>query len=189
MTDETKTLLKLLSLCLAYPSAEVLEALPEMEAEAAGLGDPRARERLSHFMALLKAQSLLKLQEHYTAVFDMNPAASLNLTYHLMGDCEERGRALAELLEVYRQAGFEPAVNELPDFLPLLLEFMAAAPRAETHAPILRCLAAVPALADRLKESGSMYAVPLELLGTAVPEAANFPLSPGERSPTGASGG
>ena len=189
MTDEKRTLLKLLSLCLAYPDAEALEALPEMEETAAGLSDLRSRERLSHFMALMKAQSLLKLQEHYTAVFDMNPSASLNLTYHLMGDGEDRGRALAELLEVYRQAGFEPAVNELPDFLPLLLEFLAAAPQAETHEPVMRCLAAVPALAGRLKESGSLYAVPLELLSAAVPEAADSPLSPGESSPTGASGG
>jgi len=189
MTDEKRTLLKLLSLCLAYPDAEALEALPEMEETAAGLSDLRSRERLAHFMALMKAQSLLKLQEHYTAVFDMNPSASLNLTYHLMGDGEDRGRTLVELLEVYLQAGFEPAVNELPDFLPLLLEFLAAAPQAETHAPVMRCLAAVPALAGRLKESGSLYAVPLELLSAAVPEAADFPLSPGESSPTGASGG
>ena len=189
MTDEKRTLLKLLSLCLAYPDAEALEALPEMEEAAAGLGDTRARERVSDFMALMKAQSLLKLQEHYTAVFDMDPAASLNLTYHLLGDREDRGRALAELLEAYLKAGFEPAVNELPDFLPLLLEFMAAAPQAETPAPILRCLAAVPALAGRLKESGSLYAVPLELLSAAVPEAADFPRSPGESPPTGASGG
>jgi nitrate reductase delta subunit len=188
MTDEKRILLKLLSLCLAYPDAEAMEALPEMEETAAGLSDPRSRERLSHFMALMKAQSLLKLQEHYTAVFDMNPSASLNLTWHLMGDREDRGRALAELIEVYRQAGFEPAVNELPDFLPLLLEFMAAAPQAETHAPVLRCLAAVPALAGRLKESGSLYAVPLELLSAAVPQTADFPLSPVESPPTGASG-
>jgi nitrate reductase assembly molybdenum cofactor insertion protein NarJ len=66
---------------------------------------------------------------------------------------------------------------------------MAAAPQAETPAPILRCLAAVPALAGRLKESGSLYAVPLELLSAAVPEAADFPLSAGESPPTGASGG
>jgi nitrate reductase molybdenum cofactor assembly chaperone len=122
MTDEKRALLKLLSLCLAYPDAETL---PEMENAAAGVGEPRARERLSHFMTLMRAQSVLKLQEHYTAVFDMNPSASLNLTYHLMGDREDRGRALAELLEVYLRAGFEPAVNELPDFLPLMLEFMA----------------------------------------------------------------
>jgi nitrate reductase delta subunit len=189
MTDEKRTLLKLLSLCLAYPDAQTPGALPEMEEAAAGLSDIRSRERLSHFVALMKAQSLLKLQEHYTAVFDMNPAASLNLTYHLMGDREDRGRALAELLELYGQAGFEPAINELPDFLPLLLEFMAAAPQAETHASIMRCLAAVPALAGRLRESGSLYAVPLELLTAAVPEAKDLPLSPGENSPTGASGG
>lgn len=189
MTDEKRTLLKLLSLCLAFPDAEVMEALPEMEAAASGLSEPRVRERLSHFMALMKAQSLLKLQEHYTAVFDMNPSASLNLTYHLMGDREDRGRALAELLEVYLQAGFEPTVNELPDYLPLLLEFMAAAPQADSHAAIMRCLAAVPALAGRLKESGSLYAVPLELLSAAAPAAADFSLLPGESSPAGASGG
>jgi nitrate reductase delta subunit len=189
MTDEKRTLLKLLSLCLAYPDAEALEALPEMEEAAAGLGDPRAREGLSHFMVLLKAQSLLKLQEHYTAVFDMDPAASLNLTYHLLGDCEDRGRALAELLEAYLKAGFEPAVNELPDFLPLLLEFLAATPQAETHAPILRCLAAVPVLAGRLKESGSLYAVPLELLCGVFSETTDVPRSPAGHTPTGAQGG
>jgi nitrate reductase delta subunit len=102
-----------------------------------------------------------------------------------LGDREDRGRALAELLEAYLKAGFEPAVNELPDFLPLLLEFLAAAPQAETHAPILRCLAAVPALAVRLKESGSLYAVPLELLCGVFPETTDVPRSPAG-APTGA---
>jgi len=185
MTDEKRALLKLLSLCLAYPDAETL---PEMENAAAGLGEPRARERLSHFITLMRAQSLLKLQEHYTAVFDMNPSASLNLTYHLMGDREDRGRALAELLEVYLRAGFEPAVNELPDFLPLMLEFMAASPPAEPHGLILRCLSAVPAIAGRLKETDSLYAVPLELVCGVFPETTDVPLSPAGAAPAGASG-
>jgi len=185
MTDEKRALLKLLSLCLAYPDAE---ALPEMETTAAELRDPRARVRLSQMMTQMKAQSLLKLQEHYTAVFDMNPSNSLNLTYHLMGDREDRGRALAELLEVYRQAGFEPAVNELPDFLPLMLEFMAASSPAEPHALILGCLSAVPALAGRLKETDSLYAAPLELLCGVFAETTDVPLSPAGASPAGASG-
>jgi nitrate reductase molybdenum cofactor assembly chaperone NarJ/NarW len=105
-----------------------------------------------------------------------------------MGDREDRGRALAELLEVYRQAGFEPAVNELPDFLPLMLEFWAASYPAEPHALILRCLAAVPALAGRLKESGSPYAVPLELLCAAFPETTAVRLSPAGPTSAGASG-
>jgi len=164
MTTEKRKLLKLLSVCLAYPDPAVVEALPEMESAAAGIGNSQARERLSDFMSRLKAQPLLALQEHYTAVFDMNPSASLNLTYHLMGDREDRGRALVELIEVYRQAGFEPAVNDLPDFLPLLLEFLAAVPQAETHALVQRCLSTMPAIAGRLKECGSLYAAPLELL-------------------------
>jgi nitrate reductase assembly molybdenum cofactor insertion protein NarJ len=69
-----------------------------------------------------------------------------------------------------------------------LLEFMAAAPQAETHAPVLRCLAAVPALAGRLKESGSLYAVPLELLCGVFPETTDVPLSPAGATPAGASG-
>jgi nitrate reductase molybdenum cofactor assembly chaperone NarJ/NarW len=165
-----RTLLKLLSLCLAYPDSALVEALPEMKAAAAGLGDPLARERLLDFIALLGKQPLLALQEHYTAVFDMNPSSSLNLTYHLMGDREERGPALAQLLEVYRQAGFEPAVNELPDYLPLLLEFLSASPGADTHALVQRCLTAVPAIAGRLKQGDSMFAVPLELLSGMFPE-------------------
>ena len=164
MTTEKRKLLKLLSLSLAYPDPAIVEALPEMESAAAGIADSQARERLSDFMSRLKAQPLLALQEHYTAVFDMNPSASLNLTYHLMGDREDRGRALVELIEVYRQAGFEPAVNDLPDFLPLLLEFLAAVPQAETHALVQRCLSTMPAIAGRLKECGSLYAAPLELL-------------------------
>ncbi len=188
MTDEKRFLLKLLSRCLVYPDAEALEALPEMEAAAASLGEPRVRERLADFMALLKAQPLLKLQEHYTAVFDMNPSASLNLTYHLMGDREDRGRALAELLDVYRRAGFEPAVNELPDFLPLMLEFMAASSPAQPPALILRCLSAVPALSGRLKETDSPYAVPLELLCGAFPETTDVSQWPAGASPAGASG-
>jgi nitrate reductase molybdenum cofactor assembly chaperone NarJ/NarW len=185
MTNETRLLLRLLSLCLAYPDAA---ALSEMEAATAELGDPDARERLSRLMTLMKAQPLLQLQEHYTAVFDMNPSASLNLTWHLMGDREERGRALADLLAVYLQAGFEPAVSELPDFLPLMLEFMAAAPPDEPHGLIRQCLAAVPVIAGRLQEAGSLYAVPLELLCGVFPAAASIPLSPVGDSPAGASG-
>jgi nitrate reductase delta subunit len=188
MTSETRALLKLLSLCLAYPAAADRAALSEMEAAAAGLGDAQARDVMARFLALVNAQPLLKLQEHYTAVFDMNPSASLNLTYHLMGDREDRGRALAELLEVYLRAGFEPAVNELPDFLPLMLEFMAASPPAEPHGLILRCLSAVPAIAGRLRETDSLYAVPLELVCGVFPETTDVPLSPAGAAPAGASG-
>jgi nitrate reductase delta subunit len=188
MTDDRKTLLKLLSLCLAYPDAAAREILPEMETAATGLGDPLARERLTHFIALMTAQPLLDLQAHYTAVFDLNPSASLNLTYHLMGEREDRGRALAELIEVYRRAGFAPTVNDLPDFLPLMLEFLAVSAEGRHNELIRRCLATVPAIAQRLRDSGSMYAAPLELVIAAVPGSSKVDLAPAGRSAAGVSG-
>jgi nitrate reductase delta subunit len=106
-----------------------------------------------------------------------------------MGDREDRGRALAELLEVYRQSGFEPTVNELPDYLPLVLEFLAASPDSETHSLVRRCLAAIPTLAGRLKEGGSIFAAPLELLTGVFCETADVPPSPGGDFSAGASGG
>jgi nitrate reductase delta subunit len=170
MKLEKEVILKLLSACLAYPDPTFIEALPELESTAAAVENAPARERLTDFLSRLKVQSLLTLQAHYTAAFDLNPSASLNLTYHLMGNREDRGRALSELIEVYRQAGFEPAVNDLPDFLPLLLEFLAAAPQAETQALIQRCLGAVPLIAARLREKGSMYVAPVEVVCGLFPE-------------------
>jgi nitrate reductase delta subunit len=171
MTSANPTLFKLLSLCLAYPDAAAAEGLPAMEAAAAALPDPLARERLSSFLAHMKTEPLLSLQEHYTAVFDLNPSTSLNLTWHLLGDREDRGRALAELLEVYRHAGLEPAVNELPDHLPLLLEFLSVAPQAMSDPMVSRCLSAVPALFEGIREQCSIYAAPVEVLCGVVPEA------------------
>jgi len=188
MTDDRRALLKLLSLCLAYPDAEVRGILPEMETAAKGLGDPLARDRLTHFLTRMKAQPLLDLQAHYTAVFDLNPSASLNLTYHLMGEREDRGRALAELIEVYRQAGFAPTVNDLPDFLPLVLEFLSVSAEGEDHELIRSCLTTVPAIAQRLRDSGSMYAGLLEMVIAAVPGPSQVDPSPAGPSAADVSG-
>lgn len=173
MTEEKKTLLKLLSLCIDYPDQTIFDALPDIEKTAAGLADSRMQKSLFSFTAFLRSQPMLKLQEHYTALFDLNPETSLNLTYHLMGDREDRGRALAGLIEIYHQAGFEPAAGDLPDYLPLMLEFLAMTPESINAPLISRCLAAVSGLAGRLRERGSMYAVPLEMTQEVFPETPN----------------
>jgi nitrate reductase delta subunit len=164
------TLLKLLSLCLSYPDAALVGSLPEAREAIQGLPDSEAKDKLARFAAYLEEQPALALQEHYTAAFDLNPAASLNLTYHLMGDHEDRGRALAELHGLYLQAGYELAFNELPDYLPLVLEFLAQAPDSETDALLGRCLTALPAITAALRKNNSGYAVPLELLCDVFPQ-------------------
>jgi nitrate reductase molybdenum cofactor assembly chaperone NarJ/NarW len=170
--EEKGELFKLLSACLSYPDEALAAAASELSEAAAGLKKSYLRDRLSEFVAHLAAEPLLSLQEHYTAVFDMRPQASLNLTYHLMGDREERGRALAGLLALYRRSGFEPSVNELPDYLPLMLEFLSIAPEAANDPLVSRCLGAVPILLGRIAESKSMYLSPLEVLGRILPKTA-----------------
>ncbi len=171
-------LFRLLSLCLSYPDEVLAAGAAELSAAAAGIEDRLLREPLAAFAAHLASEPLLRQQEHYTEIFDLQPRDCLNLTYHVLGDREERGRALAGLLALYRQGGFEPAGGELPDYLPLLLEFLSVAPEAASDPRVSRCLTVVPALAERIKERCSIYAAPLEVLGRMLPaEAAAAPLS------------
>ncbi|MFO7707265.1 MAG: nitrate reductase molybdenum cofactor assembly chaperone [Desulfobacterales bacterium] len=170
--DKTRELFKLLSVCLSYPDEALAAAAPELREAAAGMKKRHLKKRFSAFVTHLSTAPLLSQQEHYTAVFDMRPEASLNLTYHLMGDREERGRALAGLLALYQRSGFEPAVNELPDFLPLMLEFLSVDPEAAKDPLVSRCLGAVPILLGRIAESPSIYAGLFEILVQMLPETA-----------------
>jgi nitrate reductase delta subunit len=171
--DGTRQVLRLLSVCLSFPDERIMAGWADIEAAVAGLRGPAMRERLAAFTALLKAQPLLDLQEHYTAVFDLNPQTSLNLTYHVLGDGEDRGRALAGLVELYHRSGFEPNDSELPDYLPMMLEFLAASPEAAGDARVARCLSILPGLLGRLKENGSTYAAALEILCELFPATAD----------------
>jgi nitrate reductase delta subunit len=86
----------------------------------------------------------------------------LNLTYHRWGDGKERGSALARLLHLYAKAGYEIADGELPDYLPLVLEFLSVGPPESAHEIMAEYHPQVSILASRLAESSSPYAALLE---------------------------
>ncbi|MCR2493331.1 nitrate reductase molybdenum cofactor assembly chaperone, partial [Salmonella enterica] len=85
---------------------------------------PEAEETLQPLIGHLASQDLIALQETYVATFDRNRAHSLHLFEHVHGESRDRGQAMVDLLETYRQHGFEPVVSELPDHVPLFLEFL-----------------------------------------------------------------
>jgi nitrate reductase molybdenum cofactor assembly chaperone len=122
------------------------------------------KNRLLGFVATVKNMSLLRLQENYTQIFDMNPRTSLNLTYHSLGDTEERGRALAQLDQVYFQAGYERTTKELPDYLPLMLEFLAQCPDPEGIDLLWSQMGGVKNIAANLDDSDSPYRLLFEIL-------------------------
>lgn len=161
---------QILSLMLDYPGEHLQAALPTLAAAVAQWPTGRLKSGLQKGLAQLARQSWLQLQECYTSVFDMDTKATLHLTSHLFQDSEKRAAALAELNQVYQDAGWQVTTAELPDYLPLMLEFMAVCPEACSHDLIRACLGCLEALMARVRPGAPLYA---DLLGMVDEEIRN----------------
>ena len=162
--EEIGATLKWMSWLLQYPDNRFLKQLPELEVALAHLPPSRLPSRLKNFLTQLQSMPLLDIQENYTAAFDLNPSTTLNMTYHPWGDSEKRAAALTRLQQLYMDAGYEIDTGELPDYLPLMLEFMAICPETRFQDTFRQCLAALPALAERLNATVPLYAELLQLI-------------------------
>lgn len=120
--------LKLVSLLLQYPEQELVTELSGLDLEEVGPASPDQREALKRFMGWYSGQGLDGLRQSYVDNFDFDRQRSLHLTYQLHGDSRQRGLALLKIKNAYRQAGMDPDATELPDYLPLMLEFAVLAP-------------------------------------------------------------
>lgn len=167
---DRQPLFKLFSELLQYPDEALVQSAQALRNHLAssynGSSGTGCRKLLQH----LEATPLISLQEEYVQTFDLQPSTCLNLTFHECGDSKIRGAALAELGQLYRSAGYEPSTTELPDFLPLMLEFLSVC-STETALRILeRYEKQIQGLAQRLHESGSPYADLLEALSLFIHE-------------------
>jgi nitrate reductase delta subunit len=135
MDDEKRLLCGLVSRLLDYPANDILNSAGDIE-QTAGRIHGSSKEGLSDFLSYLRKTPLITLQEEYTRTFDHNPDLCLNLTFHKWGDDKKRGGALVELRKTYSDAGYEMSCTELPDYLPMLLEFISVCP-GETGCALL----------------------------------------------------
>ncbi|MFG3496624.1 nitrate reductase molybdenum cofactor assembly chaperone [Streptomyces sp. NPDC047886] len=131
-------LLRLLSLLWQYPDAELAAARPVLTASVAALPPSEAATHLAAFTAWFGAEDPDALESHYVEVFDLRRRSSLYLTYYLHGDTRRRGMALLTLAQTYRAAGWDTGTGELPDHLPVVLEFAALAGPRAGEAPLRR---------------------------------------------------
>jgi len=156
MMDRT---LKALSLTLSYPTAELQDAMPEIGAVLGS--DPRltlaTRLALQQLAKDVGQGDLFDVQESYVMLFDRSRTLSLNLFEHVHGESRDRGGAMVSLIETYREGGFEPATTELPDHLPVLLEFLSTRPFAEAQETLADAAHIFDALATRLVRRTSGY--------------------------------
>lgn len=169
--------LRIISRLMSYPSEALQAAVPEMlevlEREALL---PAAQHRvLANFTRSVRDTPLLELQERYVAMFDRGRNLSLHLFEHVHGESRDRGQAMVDLVNHYRAQGFTLDVRELPDHLPLMLEFLSTQSREAAAELLDDAMPVIVLLAARLREAGSEYAVlfdAVEVLGGTPPEAA-----------------
>ncbi len=145
---------KALSVLLQYPSPELLAQAGELESIvlAENHFTPDTKERLVAFIQHLK-------QEQYVGLFDRSRALSLHLFEHVHGESRDRGQAMVDLKDHYQAHGFVmDSNNELPDYLPLLLEFLAYIPKEESRDMLRELLAILIGIFSRLRALDSQYA-------------------------------
>jgi nitrate reductase delta subunit len=122
---------KLASVLLQYPTAALFDGLDELDAFAASTGPKAARNHFSRFLDWLRATPPTQVAQHYVRTFDLRRRCALYLTYYRYGDTRKRGMAMVVVKAAYRDAGFVPSDDELPDYLPMVLDFAALCPRGE----------------------------------------------------------
>lgn len=148
--------------------AEILCAPPELT--------DTERTAVRAFVDDLAGRDLLEIQARYVDTFDRGRKVSLYVFEHVYGESRDRGPAMIELKQAYSERGLETGTRELPDFLPVLLEFCAQLPEAEAHGWLVETTHVLQRIRVRLAERGSGYAsaftVLLRLIGAdPAPEA------------------
>ena len=138
-----------LAALLAYPSEELLAALPEISLEIEG-----ADGLLDELVNL----PLIELEERYVSLFDRSRALSLHLFEHVHGESRDRGQAMVDLQSMYQARGLSVADHELPDYIPAFLEYLSLLDADEARGLLQDTAHILRTLGDRLAERGSRYA-------------------------------
>jgi nitrate reductase delta subunit len=162
-------LLRLCSLLLQYPDAELAAARPVLKDSVEALPSSPGAEHLAAFTAWLTGQETDALERHYVEMFDLRRKSSLYLTYYLHGDTRRRGMALLTLNQRYKAAGWDIDGGELPDHLPVVLEFAALTGPRGGEAPLRQHRRGLELIHRALTDTDSPYRHVLAALLTLLP--------------------
>lgn len=164
---------KVLSALLSYPSEALVAAVPELEAvlDAEGMLPDAERTALQPLLEQIGGGEVYDLQERYGLLFDRSKALALYLFEHVHGEGRDRGQAMVDLKGMYEEAGLEIAANELPDYLPLFLEFLSTQPLASARELLGQTTHILAVLADRLDKRRSVYKAVFDALVAIAEEA------------------
>ncbi|MFI2435916.1 nitrate reductase molybdenum cofactor assembly chaperone [Streptomyces sp. NPDC018693] len=155
--EHRSLLLRLMSLTLQYPDDELVVARPTVAASVAALPESPAAAELTAFADWFTGEEPDALAQHYVDMFDLRRKSSLYLTYYLHGDTRRRGMALLALAQRYRAAGWDTDGGELPDHLPVVLEFAALCGPGAGEAPLRQHRRGLQLIHRALTDADSPY--------------------------------
>lgn len=160
MSNPATLTLRVLARLLSYPDAELRAHLGEMQAALAqerALGAARLAE-LDALVRSLATRDPLLVEADYVQLFDRGRSTSLHLFEHVHGDSRDRGPAMIDLAQTYEKAGLYLAEGELPDYLPVVLEFVSTQPAKEARAFLGEMTHILNAIFSALVKRESAYA-------------------------------
>lgn len=152
--------LKCLSALLCYPEIDLIQSIDDIRL----ILNEKKYPKLTHLFEYLSSTPLIQLQENYVATFDNNRRHALYIFEHVYGEDRDRGSAMVDLLEEYQRCGFELGDEELPDYLPVLLEFFSCIPHAHMLKLLGDAVHVIEHIHQKLIDSQSPYAAILEVV-------------------------
>lgn len=153
--DDKQKAFRIGSLLLDYP--EKIGDLKGIKEEILSLKKHEVQNMYLKFVNYLETNNLRELCKEYVDTFDFNSQASLYITYFKLGEQSERGGALVDLKACFKKAGLVLRKNELPDYLPLLLEFASLAPSELIEDTLGRYSEEIEKLYRELERKDSYY--------------------------------
>ena len=169
---------KALSALLSYPTPELVAALTDIRSTVhmEALLDGNRLAALDELFDWMGATDIYDMEETYCLLFDRSRALSLNLFEHVHGESRDRGQAMVDLKALYARHGLDLARGELPDFLPLFLEFLSILPLQDAREHLSQAAHIVAALHERLKKRKSPYSTVLGAIADLAGDGDEFPL-------------
>jgi nitrate reductase delta subunit len=152
--------LRALAWLLRYPDAELRALLPQLRDALrveASLDSGRLGE-LDALVGQLLGTAPLRTEAEYVEIFDRGRRTALHLFEHVHGDSRDRGPAMVDLAQTYERAGLNLAPGELPDYLPVVLEFASTQPPTQAREFLREIAHVVRAIFSALLECQSPYA-------------------------------
>jgi nitrate reductase delta subunit len=152
--------LRVLAALLGYPDATMRGYLPEMRdiVRSEGALSAARQAELGGLIDMLASADPLEAEANYVELFDRSRHTSLHLFEHVHGDSRDRGPAMIDLAQTYEKAGLYLAPGELPDYLPVALEFVSTQPQQQARAFLGEMAHIFNALFSALQQRETPYA-------------------------------